>query len=142
MKFTQNDHALSEFNPNHQPAGSPEGGEFARAGAGEGGGPKKPTLTWKVRKTTVQAGEYKEANREVPEQFTPDGRFSIHRTGAMAYKHAHGFHGNMTMQWRWRGYLLTDNHPNLPKWITRTARFTSVAGAKREAENRARKYPA
>ncbi len=32
MKFTQPDHDLREFNPNHEPAGSPAGGEFASKG--------------------------------------------------------------------------------------------------------------
>jgi hypothetical protein len=35
--------ALERFNPNHAPAGSPEGGQFTSDGDGDGGGSSKPS---------------------------------------------------------------------------------------------------
>jgi len=92
------------------------------------------TLVWRKRKAPVQAGTYVEATVQVVQTYSTDGRFTITPSGTMAYKHDHGFHGNMGYRWRWTGYQLADTQAQ--RW--HRGKFYTVGDAQREAERRVR----
>ena len=79
---------------------------------------------------TVQAGDYPESNQTVTEHVSADGRFTILPTGSRRWLRG-------GKQWVWRGYDVTDHHPELlPKWHGRGGGHPTVRDCKRWAERR------
>jgi hypothetical protein len=100
----------------------------------------KERMSWSRGTTQVQAGEYPESTVTVTQHVAEGGAFTIHRSGRMAYRRNAGARGSWSNQWCWTGYTLTDNRPTRHTWHSRTARFHTVAQAKREAAHRVAEY--
>lgn len=66
------------------------------------------TIKWVRAKVSIQAGTHVEAQAEVTQHASPDGRFTILPVGGMKYARDNGVRGNLNNHWRWTGYRLTD----------------------------------
>lgn len=104
--------------------------------------PRDEKGRWTTSKVSMQTGEYAAAQTIVTQHESADKRFTIRPTGRMDYRRDAGIRGPLNYKWRWKGYRLTDTHPNLPKWVSSTSRHSTVSEAKREAERRRKRYPA
>lgn len=99
----------------------------------------KQTINWTRRAATVQAGEYVESTITITQLVSADERFTIIRCGTVDRRRANGARGQLIRRFRWTGYRMHDHKADLPKWVSPTARFATVAQAKREAEFRLRR---